>query len=266
MSKKRVASRLFRVSSVLVFATASIILIADSTALADETIELGDRFVYESCWSGNGGAAALERKSSSGSKWTVVARTRGKKSKDCPAGYTLNTYRWTPKKLGTYALRERLSNGPGARQTISDFFILTVSPSSTPAYAPLPQTLLPPTGGSGGNSSGGIGGGIGGNLGSGSGGGGLLGCYFNGKKLWGNVYFTSSPLSADVSIYFTQSSLSADLYVYSVSSALSASSCGMWYTTSSSLSADLTVYVTSSALFADITVYVTRSAFSAGLR
>lgn len=265
MSKKRAARRLFRVFSVFVLAMTAVILVTEGAVLADETIELGDRFVYESCWSGSGGAAALERKSSSGSTWTVVARTRGKKSKDCPAGYKLYTYRWTPKKLGTYALRERLSNGPGARQTISDFFILTVSPSSTPAYAPLPQTLLPPTGASSGTSSGSLSGGLGGNLGGGSGGRGLLGCYFNGKKLWGSVYFTSSSAFADVTIYFTSSSAFADLNVYSVSSASFASSCGLWYSTSSASFADLTVYVASSSAFADLNVYVTRSAAFAGL-
>jgi hypothetical protein len=89
-------------------------------------------------------------------------------------------------------------------------------------------------------------------------------CTFNGKKLYGSVYFTSSSAFADFNVYFTSSSAFADLSVYFTSSSTFASSCGTWYRTSSSVFADFTVYITSSSAFADFTIYPTSSSAFAG--
>lgn len=90
-------------------------------------------------------------------------------------------------------------------------------------------------------------------------------CTFNGKKLYGNVYFASSSAFADFSVYATSSSAFADLNVYFASSSAFTSSCGEWYRTSSSAFADFTVYLTSSSAFADFTIYSTTSSAFAGI-
>ena len=89
-------------------------------------------------------------------------------------------------------------------------------------------------------------------------------CTFNGKKLYGSVYFTSSSAFADFSVYVSSSSAFADLSVYFTSSSAFASSCGTWYRTSSSAFADFTVYLTSSSSFADFSIYSTSSSAFAG--
>jgi hypothetical protein len=89
-------------------------------------------------------------------------------------------------------------------------------------------------------------------------------CTFNGKKLYGSVYFTSSSVLADFKVYSTNSSILADLSVYFPSSSILASSCGNWYRTSSSILADFTVYLTSSSILADFTIYPTNSSILAG--
>ena len=89
-------------------------------------------------------------------------------------------------------------------------------------------------------------------------------CTFDGKKLYGSVYFASSSAFADFSVYATSSSAFADLNVYFSSSSAFTSSCGEWYRTSSSAFADFTVYLTSSSAFADFSIYSTSSSAFAG--
>lgn len=89
-------------------------------------------------------------------------------------------------------------------------------------------------------------------------------CTFDGKKLYGSVYFASSSAFADFSVYAASSSAFADLNVYFASSSAFTSSCGEWYRTSSSAFADFTVYLTSSSAFADFTIYPTSSSAFAG--
>jgi hypothetical protein len=89
-------------------------------------------------------------------------------------------------------------------------------------------------------------------------------CTFDGKKLYGSVYFTSSSAFADFSVYAASSPAFADLNVYLSSSSAFTSSCGEWYRTSSSAFADFTVYLTSSSAFADFTIYSTSSSAFAG--
>ena len=110
-------------------------------------------------------------------------------------------------------------------------------------------------------------------LGSGSSSGGInsrgfnkLNCTFDGQKLYGSVYFTTSSYSADFSVYVSSSSYSSDLQVYLTSSSYSANSCGLWHQTSSSYSADFIVYLTSSSYSSDFSINMTSSSYSAGTR
>jgi len=95
---------------------------------------------------------------------------------------------------------------------------------------------------------------------------GLYDCTYDGQRLYGSVYFTSSSYAADFSVYVTSSSYSSDLKVYLTSSPYSANSCGQWYPTNSSYSADFIVYLTSSSYAADFSIYLTSSSYSAGTR
>ena len=89
-------------------------------------------------------------------------------------------------------------------------------------------------------------------------------CTFDGKKLYGSVYFASSSAFADFSVYAASSSAFADLNVFFSSSSAFTSSCGEWYRSSSSAFADFTVYLASSSAFADFTIYPTSSSAFAG--
>ena len=89
-------------------------------------------------------------------------------------------------------------------------------------------------------------------------------CTFDGQKLYGSVYFTTSSVFADFNVYAASSSIFADLKVYFTSSSIFASSCGNWYRASSPTFADFTVYLTSSSVFADFTIYPTSSSIFAG--
>jgi len=92
----------------------------------------------------------------------------------------------------------------------------------------------------------------------------LAGCRYNGKKLYGSVYFTKSSYLADFAIYITSSSYLADLKVYLTDSSYLATSCGLWYPTTSSYLADFSVYITNASYLADFSVYQTTSSFLAG--
>jgi hypothetical protein len=119
--------------------------------------------------------------------------------------------------------------------------------TTTTAYVPPTTAYVPSYGGGGGGSSSN-----------------WLGCYFKGKKMWGNVYIASSSWSADFDVYVTSSSWSADLRVYQPSSSWSANSCGHWYITTSSWNADFSVYLTSSSWSSDFSIYLTTSSWNAG--
>ncbi len=91
-------------------------------------------------------------------------------------------------------------------------------------------------------------------------------CTFDGKKLYGSVYFTSSSAFADFTVYAASSSVFADLSVYFAPSSTFANSCGVWSRTTSSAFADFSVYLTSSSAFADFSIYPTSSSLFAGTR
>jgi len=91
-------------------------------------------------------------------------------------------------------------------------------------------------------------------------------CTFDGQRLYGSVYFTTSSYSADFSVYVASSSYASDLQVYLTSSSYSANSCGLWHKTSSSYLADFIVYLTSSSYSSDFSINLTNSSYSAGTR
>ena len=89
-------------------------------------------------------------------------------------------------------------------------------------------------------------------------------CTFNGKKLYGSFYVTSSPGLADFSVYISSSSGLADLNVYLTNSSGLAWSCGNWYKTSSPGLADFSIYLTNSSGLSDFSIYLTSSSGLAG--
>jgi hypothetical protein len=234
------------------------------------TIELGETFYYDSCWTNVGNSARLERKVPGKTTWNQVARSKPVRSSECDSGSKLVSYKWKPKSVGKHRLRESLSYVSGSKRTYAKSFTLTiVEPSSDtsppvtiatipPATIPpatiAPATIatLPPSSGIGG----------GGFTGSGSN---LLGCYLKGKKLWGKVYFTNYSFDADLKVYFTNYSFDANLKVWNAPNSFSASGCGQWYVTKYSFEADFKVYVTNYSFDADLKIYTTKYQFDAGL-
>jgi hypothetical protein len=215
------------------------LLVAPAGARAESyAIESGQVFTYRSCWSGKPVSAVLQRKS--GQRWVVAAKGKVRKAKasECEKGYrTLVSYRWKPRTIGTFTLRERMREASGQYST-SGTMTLTVTAAS-PTYVP-PPVYVPPSGSK------------------------LFGCTYKGKRLWGSVYISNSPYLVDATVAFSSLSYLADLRVYSTSSSYLASSCGLWYLTTSPIGADLTVYVTSSTYLADFTVYEVSSSVLAG--
>jgi hypothetical protein len=91
-------------------------------------------------------------------------------------------------------------------------------------------------------------------------------CSFDGKKLYGRIYFTRNSYDADIKAYVTSYSFDADLKVYLTEYSFDARSCGRWYPTEYSFDADLKVYLTSSSFDSDIKIYQTEYSFDAGAR
>jgi hypothetical protein len=123
----------------------SVLPIGLATANAESyTIELGETFYYDSCWTRVGSPARLERKVPGKSIWKQVARAKPVRSSDCDSGYKLVSYKWKPKTLGKHRLRESLPNAYGSKRTYSKAFSLSVV---EPTIATLPPTIatLPPT-------------------------------------------------------------------------------------------------------------------------
>jgi len=90
------------------------------------------------------------------------------------------------------------------------------------------------------------------------------GCSFNGRNVWGSVYFTSKSWEADFKVIYTSNSFNRDLAVYMESSLWKASTCGHWFTVSNSWQADFKVAVVTNPWDADFSVYSTSSSWSAG--
>jgi hypothetical protein len=215
------------------------------------TIELGETFFYESCWTRVGSPARLERKVPGKSSWRQVARAKPVRSSECDSGYKLVSYKWKPKTLGKHRLRESLPNAYGSQRTYSKAFTLNVVESSFSDPTTGTVATLPPSSGTGGGS-----------FGSGNN---LLGCYFEGQRLWGKVYFTNYAFDADVKVYFTKYSFDADLKVWNAPNSYSVSGCGQWYVTNRSYEADFKIYVSKYSFDADLKIYLTNYQFDAGL-
>ncbi len=91
-----------------------------------------------------------------------------------------------------------------------------------------------------------------------------LGCYLNGKKMWGRVYVSQYSWAADFKVYISPYSWNADLKVYNTPYSWSATSCGQWYLTPNSWDADFTVYFTTYSWDANLSIYVTPYSWAAG--
>jgi hypothetical protein len=91
-----------------------------------------------------------------------------------------------------------------------------------------------------------------------------LGCYLNGKKMWGRVYVSQYSWAADFKVYVSPFSWSADLKVYNTPYSWGATSCGLWYLTPYSWDADFTVYFTTYSWDANLSIYVTPYSWAAG--
>lgn len=237
----------------LLVSAVSVLPIGLANANAESyTIELGETFYYDSCWTRVGSPARLERKVPGNSTWRQVARAKPVRSDECDAGYKLVSYKWKPKTLGKHKLRESLPNAYGSQRTYSKAFTLNVIVSSFDDSTSGGIATLPPTSAIGG----------GGSSGSSSN---LFGCYLKGKKLWGKVYFTNYSFDADFKIYFTNYSFDANLKVWNAPYSFSPSGCGQWYVTDYSFDADFKVYVTNYSFDADLKIYTTKYQFDAGL-
>jgi hypothetical protein len=89
-------------------------------------------------------------------------------------------------------------------------------------------------------------------------------CTFNGKRLYGRVYFTKYSFEADFAVYLTNYSFDSDLKVYLTDYSFEANSCGLWHRTNYSFEADITVYVSNYSFDSDFKIYETDFSFEAG--
>lgn len=89
-------------------------------------------------------------------------------------------------------------------------------------------------------------------------------CTYNGKKLYGRVYFTKYSFDADFKVYVTSYSFESDLKVYLTDYSFDANSCGKWYPTSYSFDADFKVYLTNYSFESNFKIYETDYSFEAG--
>lgn len=222
----------------------------DSVEAESYSISIGETFYYDSCWSGVGTSARLERKVPGTSVWRQVAKARPVRSDQCDSGYKLVSYKWKPKTVGKVRLRESVVNSYGSKRTYSKSFVLDVVDQFSNDMNSGSSELLPSLSGGGGSSS------------SGSK---LLGCYLKGKKLWGKVYITNYSFDADFKVYFTNYSFDANLKVWNAPYSFSPSGCGQWYITKYSFDADFKIYVTKYPFDADLKIYTTNYSFDAGL-
>ena len=218
------------------------------TALAADSVDVGSSYVYESCWTRVRPNGVLERQISGSTAWKTVAKASEANSKLCKVGFKLFSYTWVPRTAGKFRLRERYKNEIGSGSTFSKPWTVIVTPkvlnptATTTSKSPLNGNNL---------------------MQSSSG---LQGCSFNGKKLWGRVYFTNFESAADVRVSVSKTGLGTQLDVWLAASDSFATSCGNWYVTQIESQADLKVYVSKFNLSYDITIsYVSSSSF-AGLR
>lgn len=89
-------------------------------------------------------------------------------------------------------------------------------------------------------------------------------CTFNGKKLYGRVYFTKYSFDSDFKVYVSDYSFDSDLKVFLTDYSFDANSCGKWYPTKYSFDADFKVYLTSYSFDSDFKIYETDYSFDAG--
>jgi hypothetical protein len=93
-----------------------------------------------------------------------------------------------------------------------------------------------------------------------------LACTYDGKKLYGKVYFTKYSFDADFKVYITNYSFDSDLKVYLTDYSFDANSCGKWNVTNYSFDADFKVYLTDYSFDSDFKIYETDYSFDAGAK
>ena len=108
------------------------------------TIELGETFYYDRCWTNVGNSARLERKVPGKTTWNQVARAKPVRSSECDSGSKLVSYKWKPKSVGKHRLRESLSYVSGSKRTYAKSFTLTIVEPSSDSYPPATIATLPP--------------------------------------------------------------------------------------------------------------------------
>ena len=89
-------------------------------------------------------------------------------------------------------------------------------------------------------------------------------CTFDGKNLYGLVYFTKYSFESDFKVYLTDYSFESDLKVYLTDYSFEANSCGKWYPTKYAFEADFKVYLTGYSFESDFKIYETDYSFEAG--
>jgi hypothetical protein len=89
-------------------------------------------------------------------------------------------------------------------------------------------------------------------------------CTFDGRNLYGKVYFTKYSFESDFKVYVTDYSFESDLKVYLTDYSFEASSCGKWYPTKYSFESDFKVYLTDYSFESDFKIYETDYSFEAG--
>ena len=74
------------------------------------------KVVSSSCWgTGKGWKASLQVRKKGTSSWKTVQTVRPRRSDDCEDNSWTTVYSWTPRKVGTYELREKYSDGDRSR-------------------------------------------------------------------------------------------------------------------------------------------------------
>jgi hypothetical protein len=89
-------------------------------------------------------------------------------------------------------------------------------------------------------------------------------CTFDGRNLYGKVYFTKYSFESDFKVYVTDYSFESDLKVYLTDYSFEASSCGKWYPTEYSFESDFKVYLTDYSFESDFKIYETDYSFESG--
>jgi hypothetical protein len=90
------------------------------------------------------------------------------------------------------------------------------------------------------------------------------GCRYQGVQMWGSVYITRYPASADFTVYVSRYPSTADLKVFETRRGADARSCGRWYISKYQAGSRFSVYLTKYMAGSDFSIFVTKYPASAG--